>query len=313
MAQHLRAPLVLLLLALLPLAARAQGSGPGVGGARAAALGNASVAGAGADVWAIANNAAALGDLRRPTAGGYAENRYFSPALNVAALALALPLGVLRTAATGTAGPLDAAVAPAGAAPSAAAVAAALPRYGTVAFEARRFGGSLYSETRLGVGYGYRLGQISVGGRLDALQISIEGLGSRRVLLASLGGQAELVPGKLTAGASLYNLNQARVARYQNERVPTVLRAGLAYRPSRQVLLLAETEKDVERDASFKAGLEYCPVPLLAARLGLATGSEQVSAGLGLHFGDFGVDYAAAFQQALGFSQHLSVALRFAE
>ncbi len=309
MAQQLLAILALLPLALLSPTVRAQGNGPGVGGARAAALGNASVALAGADVWAVNNNAAALGDLRRPTAGGYAENRYFSAALNVAALALALPLGVPGGAAeTGAAGPLDAGVAPAGAAPSAAAVAAALPRYGTVAFEARRFGGSLYNETRVGVGYGYRLGQISVGGRVDALQISIEGLGSRRVLLASLGGQAELVPGRLTFGASLYNLNQARVASYQNERVPTVLRAGLAYRPSRQVLLLVETEKDVERDAGFRAGLEYCPVPLLAARLGLATGSEQVSAGLGLRLGDFGLDYAAAYQQALGFSQHLSVA-----
>ena len=184
---------------------------------------------------------------------------------------------------------------------------AALPRHGTVAVEVQRYGGSLYNETRLGVAYGYRLGQISVGARLDALQISIEGLGSRRVLLASLGGQAELVPGRLTAGAYLYNLNQARVASYQNERVPTILKAGLAYRPNGKVLLALETEKDVERDANFKAGLEYRPVPLLAARIGLATLSEQATAGVGLRFGDFGLDYAAAFQSALGFSQHLSV------
>jgi len=130
------------------------------------------------------------------------------------------------------------------------------------------------------------------------------------VLLGSLGGQVEVVPGRLTFGAYLYNLNQARVASYQNERVPTVLKAGLAYRPTSQVLLTAETEKDVERDANFKAGLEYRPVPLLAARLGLASLTEQLSAGVGLRAGSFQLDYAAAFQQALGFSQHLSVTLR---
>ena len=176
-----------------------------------------------------------------------------------------------------------------------------------VAVEVQRFGAQLYNETRVGAGYGYRFGQISLGGRVDVLQVSIEGLGSRRVLLGTLGGQIEIVPQRLSFGASLYNLSQSKLATYQNERIPTVLKAGLAYRPSTQVVLLVETEKDVERDATFKMGLEYRPVPILAARLGLASLTKQASAGLGVVAGAFQIDYAAAFQQALGFSQHLSV------
>ena len=276
--------------------ARAQGNGPGVRGARAAAFGNASVALAG-EVWSMGNNVAGLSEIQRPTVGFYAENRYFSPALNVGALTVALPLGrAAGAAATGLGG----------AAPAPAA-ARAWARHGVVAVEVQRFGGTLYNETRLGAGYGYRFGQISLGGRVDVLQVSIEGLGSRRVLLGTLGGQIEVVPQRLSFGASLYNLGQARLARYQDERVPTVLKAGLAYRPSTQVLLLVETEKDVERAANFKAGLEYRPVPVLAARLGLASLTEQASAGIGLLAGPFQIDYAAAFQQVLGFSQHLSV------
>lgn len=273
----------------------AQGNGPGVRGARAAALGNASVALAG-EVWSMGNNVAGLGEIQRPAAGFYAENRYFSPALNVGALTVALPLG----RAAGASGSVD------GAAPIPAA-ARAWARHGVVAIEAQRFGGTLYNETRVGAGYGYRLGQISLGGRVDMLQVSTEGLGSRRVVLGTLGGQIEVVPQRLSFGAALYNLSQTRLASYQDERVPTVLKAGLAYRPSEQVLLLVETEKDVERDANFKAGLEYRPVPALAARLGLASLTEQASAGIGVVAGNFQLDYAAAFQQALGFSQHLSV------
>ena len=276
--------------------ARAQGNGPGVRGARAAAFGNASVALAG-EVWSMGNNVAGLSEMQRPTVGFYAENRYFSPALNVGALTVALPLG--RAAGAAATGPTVAAPVP--------LAARAWARHGVVAVEVQRFGGTLYNETRLGVGYGYRFGQISLGGRVDVLQVSIEGLGSRRVLLGTLGGQIEVVPQRLSFGASLYNLGQARLARYQDERVPTVLKAGLAYRPSTQVLLLVETEKDVERAANFKAGLEYRPVPVLAARLGLASLTEQVSAGIGLLAGPFQIDYAAAFQQVLGFSQHLSV------
>ena len=288
----------------LPLAsARAQGNGPGVRGARAAALGNASVALPG-EVWSMGNNVAGLGEIQQPTVGFYAENRYFSPALNVGALTVALPLGRFV-------GPAKAVDAGGAAAPPAAPRVWA-PR-GVVAFEAQRFGGALYNETRLGFGYGYRLGQISLGGRLDVLQVRIEGLGSRRVAMGTLGGQIEVVPQRLSFGASLYNLTQTRLASYQDERVPTVLRAGLAYRPTRQVLLLVETEKDVERAANFKAGLEYRPVPALVARLGLASATEQVSAGVGVQTGAFQLDYAAAFQQALGFSHHLSVGktLRF--
>ncbi|WP_375416410.1 hypothetical protein [uncultured Hymenobacter sp.] len=270
-------------------AARAQASGPGVHGARAAGLSNASVALAG-EVWAVGNNAAGLGELSQPTGGAYAENRYFSAALNVAALVVALPLGGTERAAE-SAGPRA--------------------RRGVVGLEAQRFGGALYNETRLAAGYGYRLGLVAVGARLEVLQLSLEGLGSRRVLLASLGGQVEMLPKKLTFGAYLYNLNQARLADYLDERVPTVLKAGLAYRPAKSVLLCVETEKEVERAANFKAGLEYQLVPVLAARLGFASLSEQTTAGLGLRFGRYAFDYAAAWQTALGLSQQLSLSLRF--
>ena len=124
---------------------------------------------------------------------------------------------------------------------------------------------------------------------------------------ARWAGRLKWCPAASASARSLYNLNQARLASYQDERVPTVLKAGLAYRPGTQVLLLVETEKDVERDANFKVGLEYRPVPVLAARLGLASLTEQASAGIGVLAGAFQIDYAAAFQQALGFSQHLSV------
>ncbi|MBH8557572.1 hypothetical protein [Hymenobacter negativus] len=281
---------------------RAQGNGSGVRGARAAALSNASVAIAG-EVWSMGNNVAGISEIQRPSVGFYAENRYLSSALNVGALTVALPLG--RTTAPDAGGVMPGAE---GAAPSLSpAVAPTWARNGVVALEVQRFGGVLYNETRVGAGYAYRFGQISLGARADMLQVSIEGLGSRRVVLGTLGGQIEIVPRRLSFGASLYNISQTKLASYQDERVPTILKAGLAYRPGSQVLLLVETEKDVERAANFKVGLEYRPVPVLAARLGLASLTEQASAGIGVLAGAFQIDYAAAFQQALGFSQHLSV------
>jgi hypothetical protein len=263
----------------------AQGNGPAGHGARAVALGNASAT-LGGEIWAVANNAAGLSTITQPTAGAYLENRYLITSLNVVAAAVALPLGMVEPATTGQ--PVRAS-------------------RGVVAVEAQRFGGALYNEVRVGAAYGYRLGVVSIGGRLDALQVSFQDLGSRRAVVASLGGQADVVPERLTFGVYLYNLNQAKLADYQDERVPTVLRAGLAYRPSKQVTLLAESEKDVEHAAGVKAGLEYLPLPAVALRVGYTSLSQQTTCGVGVKAGDFHFDYAAGWHTVLGLSQFLSV------
>jgi len=289
MAKYL--PLLASLLLLAPALVRAQGNGPAGHGGRAQALGNASATLSG-EVWAGANNAAGLGSLTRPTAGVYLENRYLITSLNVAAAAVALPLGTVEPAATGL---------------------PARASHGVLGLGAQRFGGVLYNETRLGAAYGYRLGVVSIGGRLDMLQVSFRDLGSRRAVVASLGGQADILPQRLTLGVYLYNVTQARLTDYQDERVPTVLRAGLAYRPGKQVLLLAEAEKDVERDAGFKAGVEYLPVPAVAVRLGYASLSQQATGGVGLRAGDFQFDYAAGWHSALGLSQYFSLAWQWSK
>ncbi|MCC2547962.1 hypothetical protein LJY25_16050 [Hymenobacter sp. BT175] len=276
-------PVVSIMVWLTPQLLAAQGSGPGLRGARAAALGNASATLT--DVWAIGNNVAGLGQVAQPTVGFYAENRYLSRALNTAALAVAVPIG-----------------------PQQANTASAR---GVAGLEAQRFGDKLYNETRVGAGYGYRGGLVSIGARVDMLQISIEGLGSRRAVAVSLGGQAEVVPKHLFFGAYLYNLNQAKLAEYRDERVPTVLKAGLSYRPTDKVMLNVETEKDVQQAADFKAGIEYQVLESLAVRGGFASLTRQTTAGVGFRGGRLQIDYAAAWHAALGLSQHLGVSLRF--
>ncbi|MCB2379683.1 hypothetical protein LGH70_18955 [Hymenobacter sp. BT635] len=266
---------------LISSLAVAQGNGPGIRGARAAALGNASVTLS--DVWSVGNNVAGLGQVTSPAVGFYAENRYLSRALNTAVLAAALPVGATTNGKA---------------------------TRGVVGFEAQRFGDKLYSEQRIGAGYGYRGSLVSVGARLDVLQVSIEGLGSKRAVAVSLGGQAEVVPNRLIFGAYLYNLNQARLAEYEQERVPTVLKAGLSFRPTDKVMLNAETEKDVDQAADFKAGVEYQVIEALAVRAGFSTLSRQTTGGVGLRAGQFRIDYAAAWHMALGLSQHLAIGLQ---
>ena len=273
---------IAVILFLLSITTYGQGNGPGTRGARAAGLANASVTLS--DVWAVGNNVAGLGQLSKPTVGVYAENRYLLRALNTVAVAAAMPLGAVENEKA---------------------------KNGVVGVEVQRFGGKLYSEQRVGAGYGYRSGLVSIGARVDMLQLSIEGLGSKQAVAVSLGGQAELVPKRLVFGAYLYNLNQAKLADYQQERVPTVLKAGLSYRPTDKVLVNIETEKDVEQDADFKAGLEYHIIEKLALRAGFRTLTEETTGGVGFQAGALQIDYAAAWHATLGLSQHVGVGFFF--
>lgn len=284
-----------LLLLLTPALARAQANGPGVWGARSAALGGTAVT-VPDGAWAAGNNPAALGELSHLTVGFQAANQFLLANLSTVGVAAALPVGPQLPPQ------------PVPGVPAAVAARQA-PRYGVVGVTARRFGNKQYAEQGLGLSYGYRLGTVSVGARVEVMQLSIEGLGSRRAVAASLGGQADILPRKLTFGASLVNLNQARLAPDQDERLPTVLRAGLAYRPSEKVLLLTEVEKDVEQAADVRVGLEYQVLASLALRAGVSAYTEQLTGGFGVQAGQLHIDYAAAWHSALGLSQHLSVAV----
>ena len=255
-------------LLLHPYLALAQADVPA--GARAAAVGNASVTFPG--LWALNNNVAGVATLEKAAAGVYAENRFGLRAFTTMALLAAYPT----------------------------------PKAGTFGLSISRFGDELYSRQSLGLGYGHRLGQFSLGAKADVWQVAAQGLGSRKAVALSVGVQAEVTP-ELFFGAYAYNLNQAKLSDFEDERLPTVMKAGLAYRPYQKLLLSAETEKHIDFPAELKAGLEYKPLEKFALRTGYATQTSTVSFGAGFQARQLQVDYALGTHTLLGLNHHLSV------
>lgn len=243
-------------------------------GARAAALSNASVCIA--DGWSLDNNVAGIARLEKSEIGAFAENRFGLKAFSTVAL-----VGIMK-----------------------------LGKSGGMGAELYRFGDKLYNEQRLGIGFAHQLGQVSLGLKADLLQVHVEEFGSKRVVAFSFGGQSEIIP-NLLVGAHIYNFNQARLAEFQDERVPTVMKAGISYRPGKKVMLNAETEKDIELDADFKAGLEYQVIEKLALRTGFSTLTQSASFGVGFAARSFQINYAFTSQSRLGFSNHVSIGYKF--
>jgi hypothetical protein len=263
--------LVYLLLLWLPgLASRA----PGPVGARAGGLSGAALTLA--DVWAVSNNIAGIARLKKPALGAFAENRF-----NLQAFTTVACLGVL---------PLK-------------------PGTG-LGLELSRFGDKVYNEQQAGLGLAHQLGPVRLGLKASLWQVHLEGLGSKRALALSFGGQSELMP-HLVFAAHIFNFNQARLAAFEQERLPTVMAAGLTYQPSAKLLLTLQTEKDITLPLELKTGLEYVLADKLALRAGACPSRQSLSGGAGWKAKALQIDYALGGYGALGLRNQVSVSYQF--
>lgn len=226
------------------------------------------------DAWAVQNNIGALAFVEEPQLAFGFHTRLQLPELNTFGALLAWPL------------------------PS-ATLGASFSRYGT----------GPYSLQRVGLGYSHRISYLSLGLKVNYLQQSIEHIGSHSSLVLEAGGKAELSP-QLHFAAHAYNLSQSRFSRNSEERIPTLLKAGLSYLPTDKLQLHVQTFKDIEYPARFSAGIAYALIPEVAIRSGLQTRPLQASFGLGLLLRKVLFDYAFQQQSSLGVKHQLSIGYR---
>lgn len=167
-----------------------------------------------------------------------------------------------------------------------------------------RFGDKLYNEQKLGLAIGKNMNRVSLGLKVSYFQAAIENFASKNTLLTEFGVMTKL-SSKLQMGFHAYNLTGAKL--FASQHIPTVLRLGLSFTPSKQILLVAEAEKDIELPTLIKAGLEYQIVKHFYLRTGLTSKLNNAHFGFGFHSKQFIFDYALSSHSALGFSNHLSI------
>lgn len=190
------------------------------------------------------------------------------------------------------------------------AAVAALPfKPGVAGVGLFRFGDDLYSEQAVRLGFASQLGITALGAQLSYLQYHAEGFGTRGAVTLGLGGITRLTPW-LSVGVSITNLNQPVISNATGERVPALLTAGIALRPSGLVLIVIEIEKDLDYAATWRTGLEYTAHKKFFARTGFALHPNAAFLGVGFKAASFTFDYAIQFQQAPGMSHQATVGYR---
>ncbi|HEY6160158.1 MAG TPA: hypothetical protein VI112_03015, partial [Bacteroidia bacterium] len=225
------------------------------------------------DAWSTFNNQAGLGFMKNIAVGTYYEDRFMLKQLSSKAFAFALPV------------------------PG-----------GTFGLSYSSFGYSAYSENKYGLAFGKSFGEnISAGIQMDYLTTHIiENYGSKGTLVAEAGMQFKVLK-KLTMGVHVYNLTRSKLADYDNERVPTVMRLGLTYKFSDKVFVSVETEKDMDRKSVLKAGAEYMVAKVLYIRAGIASNPSLSCFGFGLNLKGFKIDITATYHSVLGFTPQMGL------
>lgn len=244
-------------------------------GSRSAALGNASVGLS--DLWSAFNNQAGLAHIESITAGVYYENRFTLKELGYKAAAVAYPL-----------------------------------KTGTIGLSFNHFGYSAYNESKIGLAYAQGFGKyLSFGLQLDYNMARLaENYGNRNFITFEAGVMANITK-ELSLGVHVYNPISAKFSEYNDERAPVIFRVGAAYSISEKITLVAETEKNIDTEASVNAGLEYKIMPTIHLRGGLSTGVSAFSFGAGFWLGDFTIDISTSYHNVLGYTPQAALSYKF--
>lgn len=225
------------------------------------------------DVWSANNNQAGLAFVEDLSAGLYYENRFLLKETSYKAGAFVLPT-----------------------------------KTGAFGISIASFGFTEFMETRAGLSYGLKFSErFAVGVQMNYLRTSLtQEFGSKNSVTGAVGLIGKLND-EITIGAHVYNPNRSKLAEYDNERIPTVMKLGMDYRFSEKLMIVVETEKDIDFDAIVKFGVEYQFMDILYVRGGISNNPTSSAFGFGLIMKNFILEASSSFHQTLGMTPGISL------
>ncbi len=257
---------------LLSVGCMSQFAFPAVGG-RAGAMGGVSVALT--DFWSAVDNVAALQDVGGPAVGAALKQTFMMDRLSYKTVAFSVPVS----------------------------------KVGAFAMRYTHFGKAIYSEQRLSAAYSQRLGShVAVGAELCYLYCGTNDIyynNYHRITFA-VASQMYITP-DFTIGFHVFNPFAVALNANYNLPIPSVVRLGMAYSITPDLMASVELEKNIYMRCSIRSGLEYIFLNSFYARLGFSTAPLIYTFGVGVERGRWSADIGTQVHNALGVSPMLSV------
>ena len=171
---------------------------------------------------------------------------------------------------------------------------------------ASKYGFDDYRELSLRVSCALQIiGRVQAGITAGYNRLAIQGYGSDDVLTVD-AGLIWRVTDDFTLGSVVTNVN-APVIGLTGEEIPQSFSLAGTWIPSPGFLLALDLVKDPVFPPEVKFGIEYQPVEGFALRVGVANQPSSYSAGFGVRFGGFGLDYAFSRHPDLGMTHRFGI------
>lgn len=182
--------------------------------------------------------------------------------------------------------------------------------FGSISLGGMTYGFSLYRESKLLLSFSYNFNNKFFGGvTLNYHTFFIKSYGSSSAFYLSLGGLTYLT-NNLRWGFFITNINKATVSNFDNQ-IPMIFNTGFSYNVINNLSLNFSFEKDITYNPSLSFGIDYNIIDNLSLRTGFSNNPSHFSAGIGLNFPYFELNYAIVSHPDLGLTHQAGIIITF--
>jgi len=182
--------------------------------------------------------------------------------------------------------------------------------FGSISIGGMTYGFDLYRESKVVLGYAYNYENILfAGATVNYHTYSIQNYGSTSAFYFNVGGLVYILD-ELRWGFVVNNLNRASIADIDDQ-IPMVLSTGFSYDILQNFSLNFALEKDIRFNPSVQLGIEYDIIEYLSLRAGTSNDPSRFTAGVGINYSIFSLDYAFFTHQDLGLTHQAGIILSF--
>ena len=184
--------------------------------------------------------------------------------------------------------------------------------FGSAAIGAMDYGFKLYRETKILAAISYQYNEIIYAGISISLNnISIERYGRDQSIYLDLGTLI-VITRDIKWGACLHNLNRATFGTSAGQ-IPIRFNSGFSFDPLSNLTINIAFEKDLDYEASVQLGIDYNILEYISLRTGFSSEPDKFSAGVGIFYSLFNLDYAFFSHPVLGLTHQAGFLIRFKE
>ncbi len=181
---------------------------------------------------------------------------------------------------------------------------------GSFAIGGMSYGFDLYHEAKFALGYSYNYqNKFFAGVAVNYQTVSIKNYGNDGAFFFNIGGLV-YINNNFRLGFAFQNINRATFGK-DDDQIPVVINTGLSYDIDNDLTLNFAVEKDIKYKASLQFGINYDIIEHLSLRTGFSNEPSKYSAGIGINYSIFSLDYAVFTHNDLGLTHQAGVIISF--